>query len=135
MTKLSRQNLVNMTHKYYADGGIAGYNGDSCVYFGDDGGRCAIGVVLDHLGFSREDLNGCNDDTDARELTEFLGERFTDHLDSDAFTMDGGDNTRNIFLLRLQSAHDSAMAYGGNSNDVAESIAHFAQKEGLTAPE
>jgi len=144
MSKLSRQDLVNMTHKFYADGGETGSNGYGCVYFKGDNGRCAIGVVLSHLGIERSELveesdgeeQDHNEDDDARDIIEFLGDRLTDHLESDVFAKDRKiDRSKETFLLRLQKAHDDAAQNDGDSDDVAESIAHFAEVEKLTVPE
>ena len=144
MSKLSRQDLVNMTHKYYANGGETGSNGYGCVYFKDDHGRCAVGVILDHLEINREDLiEDCeidgekdhNEDDAADDLIEFLGDRLTDHLEPDVFAVDPmPTNVGRTFLLRLQKAHDN-VADEGDSDDVAESIAQFAGVEKLTVPE
>lgn len=144
MSKLSRQDLVNITHKYYANDGETGYNGYGCVYFKGDNGRCAIGVVLDHLGIDREELiedyeedgeKDHNEDGAADDIIAFLGERLTDHLEPDTYAGEAEE----MFVIRLQKTHDTAASRGKImsrlSKDVAEAIAKFAKEESLTVPE
>ena len=135
MTKLSRQEVFNIAHSYYARGGETGYDGEACIYFADNGGHCGVGVLLDHLGFERGDLideeKDHNEDTDARELIEFLGERFTDHLEPNVFAEEDARIDHASFLMRLQSAHDSPAQYG-DLIDVVDSFEAFARKEGVT---
>ena len=139
MDKLSRQDVLNLSHSYYANGGRTGFNGHSCLYFSADGGRCSVGVILDHLGISRGDLNtderDYNENCDAADVVKFLGERLTDHLEPDVFAIDNAQSpSTSMFLMRMQTAHDIP-AQGGVNIDVAGSLQDFAVYEGLASPE
>ena len=138
MTKLSRQDIYDIAHKYYADGGAVGVSkdGNGCIYFAPDGGHCGIGVILDHLGIEAGDLadeehmNGThNVDAHAMGIVEFLGNRLTDHLENDVYSY--GPSIWDSFIMKLQSAHDRVAKNG--SSAVAQNLESFARDQGLVA--
>ena len=139
MTKLSRQDVYDIAHKYYADGGAVGVSDNEeggCVYFAPNNGHCAIGCVLNHLGIKEKDLideehtDGTrNVDQDAMDMVEFLGDRFTDHVAPDVYSYGTHETKWEPFIMRMQRAHDSAAPQGPTA--VASSLETFARNNGL----
>lgn len=144
MSKLSKQGVFDVVYDYYKQGGATGYDNLSCVYFVEDtGGHCAVGVLLDHVGINREDLQDEGDEGDgtdyntdctAEGLVEFLGERLTDRLEDDVF--EEVENETDMFLQRMQKAHDRiADMDNAGSAEVTESLERFAINEDLIVPD
>ena len=141
--QLTKQEVFNLAFNFYKKGGEPGYvpQDVGCVYFGDHGERCAWGVLLGHLGFTREDLDtekrDYNEGTSAEDICTFLGDRLTSRLESDVYETDrpAVAPPYKSFCLRIQRAHDYAAEGGGTSEDVCESLREFAQEEGLQVSE
>ena len=101
MEKLTAQNVADIAYRYYANGGKSGHtpgdrSPDGCTYFRSDGGRCAIGAVLDHLGYTKKDLGDHNELTTVSMLFDELPgirEKFSCDVE---------------FLESLQRAHDGS---------------------------
>jgi len=136
MTKLSRQDVYDIAHKYYADGGKVGRNGDGCVYFAPDGGHCGIGVILNHLGITEGDLadeehddGAYNTNADAMDVIDFLGDRFTNHLEHDVYKFSPDETKWDSFIIQIQNAHDYVSHNG--SNAVMQNLEKFAERYNL----
>ena len=137
--QLTKQEVFDFAYNFYKKGGLPGYDcrAGGCIYFGNHGERCAVGVLLDHLGFTRGDLNtrdrNFNEESDVTDVIKLLGEKFTKHLALDVYQIDNPNRmTGRSFLQRLQKAHDYA-AEDGDSGDVCDSLFGFAQAEGLVS--
>jgi len=148
MDKLTRQDVFNVVYSHYADGGLPGYdyNAGSCVYFSDDGGHCAVGVLLVHLGFQRDSLliegevetEDLNYEACAFDLINKL-DGFTDRLAPEVIAKDGSVPLYRTFLNRMQHAHDMAAEDGDLTDDerrreVMRYLANFATDEHLIVP-
>ena len=100
-TQLDRQDVFNLVWDFYAKGGKPGLNETdiTCVYFGNDGGQCAWGVVLGHLGINADVIQEeSSNDRDAEDVSWDLNV-------SDRFAEDV--RTRNFkFATDLQKIHD-----------------------------
>jgi len=139
MSKLSKQGVFNLVYNHYANGGEVGWNKDynSCAYFSGEG-RCAVGVILDHLGVTLGDLEDDeheegtrNLEADAKDIVEFLGDKLTDQLEDDVYYF---THKRGGFLTELQKAHDY-VADDEGSIGVVNNLKTFAQEQELTVPD
>lgn len=143
MDRLKRQDVFDLVYRHYANGGLPGYdyNAGQCVYFADDGGHCAVGVLLVHLGFTREDLDtetgDLNEETCAFDLINKL-DGFTDRLAPEVIAEDGSWPNKRTFLNRMQHAHDMAAEDGSiddeRRRDVLRNLTIFATDEHLIVP-
>ena len=95
--------------------------------------RCAVGVVLDHLGVTAQDmqkvvpglsvtaLNVSQVDT----ILVHMGPKFKDHL---------APEVSELFLTELQGRHDSVAKKGGDSIAIVAQLQIFAKNWKLTIP-
>lgn len=145
MKQLTKQEVFDIVYKFYRDGGKPGWDKSrGCVYFAPNGGRCAVGVMLSHLGFERSDLQfedegreyDYNSDNCVSDLEDHFGKELTESFAPEVFEQkpDGFQHeVENPFLQRLQNAHDKAAEKGG-SREVVLNLQAFAKREGLTIP-
>ena len=154
MEKLNKQDVFDLVYNHYADGGLPGFctYERQCVYFADNGGNCAMGVLLAHLGFTREELRVEHDDGSVEDFNEEkgaddvvseFGERLTSRLTpnvwEDHYLPTGSTHPQNrTFLLRMQGTHDS-VAEGIDDEEeqrraVVFALTEFATREGLIVP-
>lgn len=145
MDKLNRQDVFNRVYLYYAEGGTPGYDPGigQCAYFGVDGGRCAMGVVLDSLGFARKDLGDDAQMGDVSDVINDLGTKLTDNFEKNVHVDDKDTISGRSFLSRLQGTHDGSVEAnfdeedGWDENtrdDLVTAFMIFAKEEGLTVP-
>ncbi len=150
---LTKQDVLDTVIEFYAKGGLPGYdmNFASCSYFADDGGRCAVGVLLEKLNFNKGDVEEVSEQ-DATHVIKHLGDRLTSKLEDNVWKCvrpeDGLAAGRGVFLNRLQSAHDTIAdnerVYGDDDDDgdafwpddisesIADSLREFGAREGLS---
>lgn len=153
MTKLNKQDVFDLVYGYYAKGGTPGYDSkmEQCAYFGQDGGHCAIGVVLDSLGYERKNLSQYALEGNWKGVIQHLGTRFTDNFEENIYLIDQDQkvSTNESFFGRMQQAHDRVAedSFEWDENDtenshwhentrdlLVESFKTFAKAEGLTLP-
>lgn len=145
MSKLNKQDVFNRVYNYYAEGGIPGYDSDmgQCAYFTRDGGRCAMGVVLDSLGYKRGDLSELSLEGDVSDVIKDLGDNLTDNFEPDVYVQDRDGVSDKTFLARMQATHDSTaednfMGENGWHEDTRDDLViafkSFADDEGLHVP-
>lgn len=150
MDKLNKQDVFNRVYKYYANGGKPGYDprAAQCAYFASDGGHCAMGVVLDSLGFESKHLGIDALDGDVGDVLQDLGTKLTDNFEPDVYANDSDAISGKTFLARMQTAHDLSAAdnfsynYDEDGNDgnwsedtrddLVAAFETFAKDEGLT---
>lgn len=78
MEQLTRKDVLKIARDYYRNDGLTGWDPSSggCLYFTDDGGHCAVGAVLKHLGYAKDDLElgdrDLNEATNAGEVLQKL---------------------------------------------------------------
>lgn len=122
--KLSEQDIFNLVYTYYKNGGKPGWEDNECRYLTSDGGMCAGGILLKHLGVSDYDLEDASKLGNHSPSIEKMLQVFNleDKLDCKA-----NDN-----IIDFQRVHDSAMK---NGKDILESFKDLAQKGKLTIPE
>lgn len=141
--QLTKADILRIVYDYYNNDGVHGWDDDigGCVYFTDDGGHCAVGAVLDHLRFSKDDLElgdrDLNDETGVTELVHNLP-GFKEKLAPDTYGTTNGYNrwgspVCNSFLTRLQERHDDIADSGDDdvSSEIASAIVDFAKVEGV----
>jgi len=112
---LTKQDILTTVIGFYAKGGLPGYDESmaSCSYFAADGGRCAVGVLLETLDFTEQDVAEVAHE-DAHRVIKHLGSRLTDKLEPDAVS----------FLSHMQTVHDW-VADGGRAYDEASEESYW----------
>lgn len=133
--QLTRQDVFNIAYTFYNNGGGLGYDKSAkgCRYFHGEA-RCAVGTVLDHLGFTEQDLVGSNNGGKflngmmAHGIITHFGSRLKDRLAPEVLA-DCSD-----FLVGLQKIHDDTAQEGGTPANLVNYLRQFAEWWNLTIP-